>query len=104
MTCNRTMLRVTRVTVTETGVTLEVTNSTNLANHQPIAFKCCKHIADFVTTELPVTINVNGEDVVLYNKFSEPVLSSKIPRRACGSYVTATGGVNYVILHTTPQD
>lgn len=92
------------VTVTDTNVALTVTNSTNIStldNFNLIVNKC---IADFVTgTPLPVQVVVNGTAVSLLNRYSLPVLSNKIPRRAKGSYVVPTNGTPYVILFTTPR-
>jgi len=92
------------VTVTDTNAALTVTNSTNISsldNFNLIVNKC---IGDFVTgTPLPVQVVVNGTAVSLYNRYSLPVLSNKIPRRAKGAYVVPDSGTPYVILFTTPQ-
>lgn len=93
------------VTVTETNVALTVTNSNNISSLDcfNLIIGDCKSVSDFVTgSPLPVQIVVNGVAVSLLNKYSLPVLSNRVPRRAKGAYVVPTGGTPYVILFTTP--
>lgn len=102
--CNNNVLAVQTVTSNGTNVILTVSNSTNISSLQCIAFTAnCKTISDSVTgAPLPVLININGTDVSLLNKYSLPVLSNRVPRRAIGAYVVPTTGDPYVILFSTP--
>lgn len=102
--CNKNKHVLERVTVTDTNVVLTVTNSTNISSldNFELSIPCCKSIRDYVDgAPLPVQINVNGTAVNLYNKYSLPILSNKVPRRSKGAYVVSSG-VGYVILFTTP--
>lgn len=103
-TCNHNKHVLERVTVTDTNVVLTVTNSTNISSldNFELSIPCCKGITDYVDgTPLPVQININGTAVNLYNKYSLPVLSNRVPRRSKGAYVVSNG-TGYVILFTTP--
>ena len=92
------------VTATATELTLTVSNSTNISNLETFLFKTgCKSIGDAVTgAPIPVEITVNGVAVALLNKYSLPIQSNRVPRRAIGTYVVPETGDPYVILHTTP--
>lgn len=101
--CNKHKHVLESVAVTETNVVLTVSNSTNIGSldNFELVIPCCKSVSDFTGEPLPVQINVNGEAVNLYNKYSLPILSNRVPRRAKGAYVVSSG-VGYVILFTTP--
>ena len=102
--CNNKIHCLETVTVTDTNVALTVTNSNNISSLECFQFNTgCKCINDFVTgSPLPVQIIVNGTAVSLLNKYSLPILSNRVPRRAKGAYVVPDGGTPYVILFTTP--
>ena len=102
--CNNKIHCLETVTVTDTNVALTVTNSTNISSLECFHFNAgCKCISDFVTgSPLPVQIIVNGTAVSLLNKYSLPILSNRVPRRAKGAYVVPDDGTPYVILFTTP--
>lgn len=102
--CNNKIHCLETVTVTDTNVVLTVTNSTNISSLECFHFNAgCKCISDFVTgSPLPVQITVNGTAVALLNKYSLPILSNRVPRRAKGAYVVPETGSPYVILFTTP--
>ena len=102
--CNNKIHCLETVTVTDTNVALTVTNSTNISSLECFHFNSgCKCISDFVTgSPLPVQIIVNGTAVSLLNKYSLPILSNRVPRRAKGAYVVPDSGTPYVILFTTP--
>lgn len=102
--CNNKIHCLETVIVTDTNVALTVTNSTNISSLECFHFNAgCKSISDFVTgSPLPVQIIVNGTAVSLLNKYSLPILSNRVPRRAKGAYVVPDGGTPYVILFTTP--
>lgn len=103
--CNCIKLCVETVTATDTNVVLTVSNSTNISSLQCLNFGVpyCKSISDVVTGEpLPVQITINGTAVSLLNKYSLPIMSNKVPKRAKGYYVVPATGSPFVILHTTP--
>lgn len=102
--CNNKIHCLETVTVTDTNVALTVTDSTNISSLECFHLNTgCKCISDFVTgAPLPVQIIVNGTAVSLLNKYSLPILSNRVPRRAKGAYVVPDGGTPYVILFTTP--
>lgn len=103
--CNCTKICVETVTATATNVVLTATNSTNISSLECLNFgvPCNKNISDSVTTEpLPVQITINGTAVALLNKYSLPILSNRVPRRAKGAYVVPATGTPFVILFTTP--
>lgn len=92
------------VTVTDTNVALTVTNSTNISSLECFNLKVNGCISNRVSgAPLPVQIVVNGTAVSLLNKYSLPILSNRVPRRAKGAYVVPTSGTPYVILFTTPR-
>lgn len=95
-----------RVAVTTTNVALTVTNSNNISSLEcfNLFISDCKNVSDVVTGKpLPVQIVVNGTAVSLLNKYSLPILSNRVPRRAKGAYVVPASGTPYVILFTTPR-
>lgn len=103
--CNCKKICVETVTATDTNVVLTATNSTNISSLECLNFgvPCSKNITDVVTGEpLPVQITINGTAVSLLNKYSLPILSNKVPRRAKGAYVVPATGSPFVILFTTP--
>ena len=101
--CNKNKHVLETVTVTETNVILDVTNSNNISSldNFELSIPCCKSVSDYSGEPLPVQIVVNGVAVNLYNKYSLPILSNRVPRRSKGAYVVSSG-VGYVILFTTP--
>lgn len=102
--CNKTCHRVETVTTTATNVVLTVSDSTNISSFDCFNFKTgCKSISDVaVGTPLPVQITVNGVAVSLLNKYSQPILSNRVPYRSRGAYVVPDTGTPYVILFDTP--
>ena len=103
--CNCRKLCVETITATDTNVVLTTTNSTNISSLECLNFgvPCDKSISDVVTgSPLPVQITINGVAVSLLNKYSLPILSNRVPKRAKGYYVVPTTGTPFVILHTTP--
>lgn len=92
------------ITATPTNVVLTVSNSTNISSLEPFNLIAgCQPISSAVSgSPLPVQVNVNGTNVALFNRFSLPILSNRVPRRSQGTYVVPTAGDPYVILHTTP--
>lgn len=105
MTCNCTNNHyLETVTTSDTAVSLTVTDSTNISSLENFNLIVNKCIGDYVTgSPLPVQVEVNGTAVSLYNRYSLPVLSNRIPKRAKGAYVVPSSGTPYVILFTTPQ-
>lgn len=106
MSCNCKKHIVTNVTATDTNVALTVSNSTNISSLEEfnLTVPCRVNISDVVTgAPLPVQVIVNGTAVSLLNKYSLPIQSNRVPRRAKGAYVVPTSGTPYVILWTTPQ-
>lgn len=106
MSCNCRKHVVTKVTATDTNVALTVSNSTNISSLEEfnLTVPCRVNISDVVTgSPLPVQVIVNGTAVSLLNKYSLPIQSNRVPRRAKGAYVVPTSGTPYVILWTTPQ-
>ena len=103
--CNcQTCQNVHYVTTATTGadnVELTVSNSTDIGNLDSFILIMNRNI-QVTGSPLPVTVNVNGTAVNLLNKYSLPINSNRIPRRAIGSYVVPTSGNPYVILFSTP--
>ena len=103
--CNCRKICVETATATDTNVALAVTNSTNISSLECLNFgvPCNVNISNVVTgAPLPVQIIINGTAVSLLNKYSLPILSNRVPRRAKGAYVVPDGGTPYVVLFTTP--
>ena len=93
-----------RVVTTTAGATLALvaTNSDNINDKDP--FKFCANariINNLPETPVPVTIEVNGVQVPLWNKYGEQILSSAIPREAFGYYSETP--TPHVILVNTPE-
>ena len=106
MTCNCNKHVVSKVTATETNVALTVSNSTNISSLENfnLSVPCNVNVSSVVTgSPLPVQIIVNSTAVNLLNKYSLPINSNHVPRRAKGAYVVPTSGTPYVILFTSPQ-
>jgi hypothetical protein len=91
--------------VTATAATnfeLTTTNSDNINDRDPYKFFAnARIINNLPETPLPVTVEVNGAQVPLWDKYDEQILSSAIPRRAFGYYTTAQGA--HVSLINTPE-
>ena len=103
--CNCRKFCVETITTTDTNVVLTASNATNISSLECINFGVPydKNVSDVVTgSPLPVQITVNGTAVSLFNKYSLPILSNRVPRRSRGAYV-AEGGTPYVILFDTPH-
>lgn len=106
MNCNSNIFhRVTLVTVTDTGVTLTVTDSTNIGNFERFNLICKKPVSSLVATEpVPVFISVNGTAVAVKDAFGLPLMSNVVPfGLTFGRYVVETSGdttTPYVILKT----
>ncbi|MCM1339781.1 MAG: hypothetical protein NC191_08930 [Muribaculaceae bacterium] len=96
--------RIETITATAANVVLTVSNDTNISSLEPFNLIAgCQPISTAVTgAPLPVQVTVNGTAVALLNRFSLPILSNRVPRRAQGTYVVPATGAPYVILHTTP--
>lgn len=104
--CNNNIFhRVTLVTVSDTGVTLTVTDSTNIGDLERFNLICKKPISSLVATApVPVSVNVNGTAVPIKNSFGLPLMSNVVPYGlTLGRYVVETTGdtsTPYVILKT----
>lgn len=97
--------KVETVTATATNVVLTVSDSTNISAYEPFnfSFPCYRYISNVVTGDpLPVQVNVNGVAVNVENRFGQPLLSNRVPRRSKGTYIVPETGDPYVILHNTP--
>ena len=90
---------VTSVTDNTSSIDLVVSNSTDIGNLDPFILIMNKNVS-VPTAPVPVTVNVNGASIPLYNKYSIQIQSNRIPRRSVGAYVEAEDP--YVILFTTP--
>lgn len=91
------------VTVTDGAtVALTTTNSDNINDKDPYKFFANAGIINNLPdTPVAVTVEVNGTQVPLWNKYGEQILSSAIPREAFG-YYSATP-TPHVILINTPK-
>lgn len=92
-------------TTVGTTVALAVTNSTNIADHEPFKFYANSRAIDLSTVAaapVPVTIGINGTQIELWNKFGEQILSNEIPREAKG-FVSLESPTPHVILIDTPK-
>jgi hypothetical protein len=89
------------VTVTDTAVEISFADgATGVADTQPFNFRLCQSIpADGAA--LPVTLNVNGASVPLWNRYGNPVIGSQLKSRVnyCGFYGATTP---HVISWTLP--
>lgn len=93
-------------TVSATAVELAVTNSTNIADHEPFYFRAnCNviNLSGVTGAPVPVTININSTAIQLWDKYGEQILSNQIPKRACG-YVSLESATPHVILLNTPKE
>lgn len=96
---NRFVHRALTTTVGET-VALVTTNSDNINDKDPYKFYAnAKLLNDLPETPVPVTVEVNGTQVPLWNKYGEQILSSAIPREAFG-YYSATPTPHVILLNT----
>ena len=85
-----------------TNFELTTTNSDNINDKDPYKFFAnARIINNLPDTPLPVTVDVNGTQVPLWNKYGVQILSSAIPRRAFGYYSEET--TPHVILVNTPE-
>lgn len=91
------------ITVTAaTNFELTTTNNDNINDKDPYRFYANQRvISTLPATPLPVTVEVNGTQVPLWNKYGVQILSSAIPRKAFGYYSEET--TPHVILVTTPE-
>ena len=99
--------RVENITATATNVVLTVSDSTNISSYDKFDFHipAFKSIRSVLTGEpLPVLINVNGANISVLDKNSEPLLSDKVPRRSQGRYIVPATGAPFVILYNTPLE
>lgn len=104
MSCNSNIHKITAITPSDTAVNITVSNSTDIGNLEPFAIRTCNCVSFTPpTSPLPVTINVNGSDIALLNKYSIQLTSNHIPSFAYGAYVVPTTGDPYVILFSTPR-
>jgi len=103
--CTCTGSRFAHRVITATAATnfeLTTTNDDNINDKDPYRFYANQRvISTLPATPLPVTVEVNGTQVPLWNKYSEQILSSAIPRKAFG-YYSATP-TPHVGLITTPE-
>ena len=85
-----------------TTLVLTTTNSDNINDKDPYRFYANRSIASSLpAVAVPVTVEVNGVQVPLMNKYGVQILSSAIPRRAFGYYSVET--TPHVILVNTPE-
>ena len=104
MNCDCNLHRVTGLTQTATNVQMTVTNSTNISNLDRFDLVLCVNPSTVVTGgPLAFSINVNGAEVPLRNKYGLPISSDRLNmrKRYCGAYVN--DGTNaWVVLFNTP--
>lgn len=104
--CNPNFHKVTNLTLSDTAVTMTVTNSTNISSLDYFELVLCVNPNTVVTGEpLPYLVTINGTAVSLLNKYSLPIYSDRLHtrKRYYGSYVVPTSGSPYVILWNTPD-
>ena len=91
------------ITLTDgTTVALTTTNSDNINDKDPYKFCANARILnDLPETPVPVTVEVNGVQVPVWNKYGEQILSSAIPREAHGYYSETP--TPHVSLNDTPK-
>ncbi len=88
--------------VTITAGALTTTNSDNINDKDPYRFYANRSIVgQLPDTATPVTVEVNGAQVPLWNKYGVQLLSSAIPRKAYGYY--SEEDTPHVILVDTPE-
>ena len=93
-----------RVLSSTAGANLELTTtfSDNINDKDPYKFFANRTIVgQLPDPAVAVTVEVNGVQVPLWNKYGVQILSSAIPRRAFGYYSEET--TPHVILITTPE-
>ena len=93
-----------RVITSTAGATLELTttNSDNINDKDPYYFIINANVLNGLPlTPVTVTVEVNGTQVPLQNKYGVQILSSALPRRAFGYYSEET--TPHVGLINTPQ-
>ena len=99
--CNRFVHRALVATVGAT-VELTTTNSDNVNDKDPYKFYAnAKLLDNLPETPVLVTVEVNGAQVPLWNKYGEQILSSAIPREAVGYYSETP--TPHVSLVNTPK-
>ena len=85
-----------------TGGALTTTNSDNINDKDPYKlFANACILGDLPETATEVTIEINGTQVPLWNKYGDQILTSAIPRKAFG-YYSATP-TPHVGLINTPE-
>lgn len=92
-----------RVVTATAGTSLELTttNSSNVNDKDPYYFQAnARVISSLPATPLPVTVEINGNFVPLWDKYDVQILSSAIPRKAFGYYSEET--TPHVGLINTP--
>lgn len=93
-----------RVITATAGTSFELvtTNSDSINDKDPYYFRAnARFINNLPATALPVTVDVNGTQVPLWNKYGIQIVSSAIPRKAFGYYSEET--TPHVILVNTPE-
>ena len=99
--CNRFVHRVV-TTTSGTTLALTTTNSDNVNDKDPYKFYAnAKIINNLPDIPVLVTVEVNGVQVPVWNKYGEQILSSAIPREAYGYYSETP--TPHVILINTPK-
>ena len=95
---NRFVHRVTGITV---GA-ITTTNSNNINDKDPYRFIANACILNNLPdVPVAVTVEVNGAQVPLWDKYGVQILTSAIPRKACGYY--SEEPTPHVILVNTPE-
>lgn len=88
-----------------TGITagaITTTNSNNINDKDPYRFIANACILNNLPdTPVAVTVEVNGVQVPLWDKYGIQITTSSIPRRACGYY--SEEPTSHVILVNTPE-
>lgn len=88
-----------------TGITagaITTTNSNQINDKDPYRFYANAWVANNLPeTAIAVTVEVNGAQVPLWNKYGVQIETSAIPRKAFGYYSEET--TPHVILITTPE-
>lgn len=88
------------VTITDGAIT--TTNSDNINDRDPYKFYANRGIVGSLPdTPTAVTVEVNGVQVPLWNKYGVQILTSAIPRKAFGYY--SEEDTPHVILINTPE-
>lgn len=99
--CNRFYHRVVTATVGGT-LALTTTNADNINDKDPYYFIAnAQMVSSLPDVAVPVTVEVNGAQVPLWDKYGVQVQSSAIPRKAFGYY--SEEPTPHVILINTPE-